>query len=64
MDSGALTVKAFCERYGISHSKTYEEIAAGRLKAVKSGRKTLVPIQAAADWLAKLPALDLSKEVA
>ena len=64
METGALTIKAFCERFGISHSKTYEEIAAGRLRAVKVGRKTLVPHDAASKWLAALPALDLASKQA
>ena len=43
---------------GISRSKAYEEIAAGRLKAVKCGSKTLVPYASGRAWLDGLPALD------
>ena len=42
---------------GISRSKAYEEIAAGRLKAVKCGSKTLVPYASGQAWLDGLPAL-------
>ena len=42
---------------GISRSKAYEEIAAGRLKAVKCGSKTLVPYTSGQAWLDHLPAL-------
>jgi excisionase family DNA binding protein len=42
---------------GISRSKAYEEIAAGRLKAVKCGSKTLVPYASGQAWLECLPAL-------
>ena len=42
---------------GISRSKAYEEIAAGRLRAVKCGSKTLVPYSSGQAWLDGLPAL-------
>ena len=42
---------------GISRSKAYEEIAAGRLRAVKCGSKTLVPYASGQAWLEGLPAL-------
>ena len=42
---------------GISRSKAYEEIAAGRLRAVKCGSKTLVPYASGQAWLQGLPAL-------
>ena len=42
---------------GISRSKAYEEIAAGRLKAVKCGSKTLVPYASGEAWLNGLPAM-------
>src|SRR5262245_29415640 len=40
---------------GISRSKIYEEIAAGRLKAVKCGSRTLVPYESGQTWLNNLP---------
>lgn len=40
---------------GISRSKIYEEIAAGRLKAKKSGSKTLVTYASGQAWLDALP---------
>ncbi len=45
------------EWLGISRSKAYEEIAAGRLKAVKCGSKTLVPYASGEAWLNGLPAM-------
>jgi excisionase family DNA binding protein len=45
------------EWLGISRSKAYEEIAAGRLKAVKCGSKTLITYASGRAWLAALPAL-------
>jgi excisionase family DNA binding protein len=43
---------------GISRSKAYEEIAAGRLQAVKCGTRTLVPYASGEAWLASLPAMN------
>ena len=47
----AYDVRSFCTAYGISRSFAYVEIKAGRLKTLKAGRRTLIPRQAADDWL-------------
>jgi hypothetical protein len=39
---GAITVKEFGARYHLGHTKIYEEIGAGRLRAVKCGSRTLI----------------------
>ena len=39
---GAMTVKEFCGKYRIGTTKFYEEVKAGRLRAVKCGSRTLV----------------------
>jgi hypothetical protein len=46
----------FCASMGISRSKAKKEIAEGRLKPCKVGRKVLITSQAKADWIASLPA--------
>jgi hypothetical protein len=53
----AMSVQAFCERYDIGRTKAYEEINAGRLKARKAGRRTIITADDAEDWLSRLPAL-------
>ena len=40
---------------GISRSKAYQEIAAGRLQAVKCGTRTLIPYASGEAWLDSLP---------
>jgi excisionase family DNA binding protein len=45
------------QRLGISRTKAYEEIAAGRLRAVKCGSRTLIPYASGEAWLASLPTL-------
>lgn len=54
----AYTIKEFMARAGVGHSFTYEEIASGRLRAVKAGRKTLIREDDARAWLAALPSLE------
>lgn len=47
-----------CERLGISKTLIYKEIGAGRLKAVKAGRRTLVTRDAQNAWMASLAAFE------
>ena len=42
-------------RMGISRSRLYVELAAGRIKAKKLGTATLVPAVEIDRWLAELP---------
>ena len=51
----AFSIREFCDRYSIGRTRAYEEIAAGRLRAVKVGRRTLIPKDSAEAWLAALP---------
>ena len=52
---GAMSVRDFRTWAGIGRTKIYEEIAAGRLRAVNAGGRTLIPLAAATSWLASLP---------
>ena len=54
---GAMTVKQFGARYHLGHTKIYEEIGAGRLRAVKCGSRTLILARDARVWERSLPAL-------
>ena len=58
----AFSIPEFCGRYGIGRTNAYQEIAAGRLRAVKAGRRTLIPQEDAEAWLASLP--ELNRQVA
>jgi hypothetical protein len=51
----AMNLRAFCERYDIGRTKAYQEINAGRLKARKAGRRTIVTADDAEMWLSSLP---------
>jgi excisionase family DNA binding protein len=54
---GAMTVREFGERYRLGHTKTYEEIAAGRLRAVKVGTRTLLLAKDVMAWERNLSTL-------
>jgi excisionase family DNA binding protein len=54
MSKPALSVDDFCKSYSVGKTTAYEEINSGRLRAVKVGRRTLIPEQSAADWLKAL----------
>jgi excisionase family DNA binding protein len=50
-----LTIREFCKRYKRSRSRAYELIRSGELLAVKDGRSTLIPVDAAEAWSRQLP---------
>jgi excisionase family DNA binding protein len=47
----AYDIPSFCKSFGIGRSYTYEEIARGRLRATKVGRRTLIAGTDALTWL-------------
>jgi excisionase family DNA binding protein len=52
-----LTIPEFTLWARIGRTKTYEEIAAGALRALKIGRRTLIKRDDALDWLYNQPVL-------
>ena len=57
LDKPLYTVQEASNLLRVGKTKFYEELAAGRIKAVKSGQRTLVTAQAVKDWIAALPAI-------
>jgi len=51
-----LSVADFCTRFGIGKTLAYDLINSGKLHAVKLGRRTLIPAEAAEAWAKSLPA--------
>jgi excisionase family DNA binding protein len=51
-----LTIKKFCELYGVGRSTVYRENAAGRLPFRKIGRATRIAESDAKKWVDFLPA--------
>lgn len=56
LDVRLLTLPQFCQRYNVGRTKAFEEIKNLKLKAVKAGRKTLIPHDGAEEWARSLPA--------
>lgn len=50
-----LTVQEFKDRYSISHSAFYREVAAKRIPIRKIGRSTRIAVADAEAWAASLP---------
>jgi excisionase family DNA binding protein len=55
MQRRMLSLREFCDAYGIGRTKVYEELKAGRLLARRLGRKILISTIDAEDWAAALP---------
>ena len=51
IDKLAYTISEFCAVTGIGRSSAYEEIAAGRLRAIKAAGRRLILKQDAEEWL-------------
>lgn len=54
----AYSVKEAASISGIGVTKLYQEIKAGRLKARKFGKRTLVTSEAISEWISCLPAMN------
>ena len=46
----AYSIYEFANAYSVGRSKVYEEIREGRLRIIKVGKRTLIPVEAAAEW--------------
>ena len=53
----ALSIAQSAKRAGVSRSKLYEELSAGRLHARKLGRRTLILAADLSLWLSSLPTI-------
>ncbi|MFG1416725.1 DNA-binding protein [Xanthobacter sp. V0B-10] len=52
---GALSILEFCKWAGIGRTLAYKEIECGKLRIKKVGRRTLITMDAARNWLDALP---------
>lgn len=53
----AFGIAEFCRRYGIGRTTAYAEIAAGRLRRRKVGKRSLITEDDAEAWLKCLPTI-------
>ena len=52
----AVSIPEGCRLIGVKRSSIYREIAAGRIRALKAGKRTLLPqSRSLRAWLASLP---------
>ena len=54
-DEGSDTPASFCKKENIGHTKFYEEVNSGRLKAKKVGRRTIILPAERRRWRNNLP---------
>lgn len=55
--TGAMSVRGFCARYGVSRATFYRLAKAKAIRPRKAGFKTIVSVAEAERWLASLPAM-------
>jgi excisionase family DNA binding protein len=60
----ALSIKDFCQTYGVGRSVTYQLIGAGTLEAKKLGAKTLIDRASAERWYRSLPSFSPAPRIA
>jgi hypothetical protein len=53
------TIPQWCRDSGLGRTSTYQEIAAGNLRAVKRGGRTLIDYEVGFTWLDSLPAVKI-----
>jgi Helix-turn-helix domain len=54
----AMSVAEFCARYGPGRTSAYQEVKSGRLRARKIGKRTIITVDDAEDWLRCLPVIE------
>ena len=60
MNERSLSIAEFGERHGICRVTIYKLISSGALRAVKIGRRTVIPAAAEQNWLASLQPVNKS----
>jgi hypothetical protein len=50
----------WCDLSGMSRSSTYEKLGNGNLKAIKVGTRTLIDVEHGLNWLASMPAAEIT----
>ena len=56
-----ISIDEFCQRYCLGRTRTYEEIKSGRLRGRKVGKRTVISLDDAENWLARLPFIEAAQ---
>ncbi|WP_428490114.1 hypothetical protein [Rhodopila sp.] len=54
-----MTIDGFTEWSGLGRTRIYYLLGGGDLKAIKVGRRTLIDMEHATEWLSSRPAADI-----
>ncbi|MEQ8448230.1 MAG: DNA-binding protein [Nitratireductor sp.] len=57
----AYTLDGFTAAFGVGRTRMYREIKAGRLRAKKSGKRTIILAADAEEWAASLPDFEVEE---
>ena len=60
----ALSIKDFCQTYGVGRSLAYQLIGTGTIEAKKLGAKTLIDRASAERWYRSLPGFSPAPRIA
>ena len=53
----AMSVREFCNRYGVGRTTAYEQLKQHHLRGRKVGKRTIITEDDAEEWLSRLPVL-------
>jgi len=56
-----MPINPFCALSGIGRTTLYARLGSGEIRAVKVGRRTLVDVGQALEWLASRPQIQIGK---
>lgn len=59
----AYSIREVCSLTGLGRSSVYMALNTGKLSALKSGRRTVIPAEAVDAWMASLPRASFNKSV-
>jgi excisionase family DNA binding protein len=57
------TIKEACRRTGLGHTRIYQAIRTGELRAMKCGQRTLIEMDGIRRWIASLPTFRRRQEL-
>ena len=50
-----ISIRGFCEEFGVGRTRCYQLIGSGAIRAFKAGARTLICTDSALQWASSLP---------